>query len=167
MAKLYYDKDADLGLLKGKTIGVIGYGSQGHAHALNHRDSGLEVMVGLYKGSKSWDKAKGDGLKVGTVQEPAEASQVIMILLPDQTHKHGYEESIRKALTPGKTLMFAHGFNIHFNQIVAPPDVDVSMIAPKAPGHMVRQVYTEGSGVPALLAVYQNPSGKAKEIALA
>ncbi len=167
MARLYYDKDADLGLLKGKTIGIIGYGSQGHAHALNHRDSGLEVMVGLYKGSKSWDKAKGDGLKVGTVQETAEVSQVIMIVLPDQTHKSVYEASIVKALTPGKTLMFAHGFNIHFNQIVPPPDVDVSMIAPKAPGHMMRQVYTEGSGVPALLAIYQNPSGKAKEVALA
>ncbi|HSD51542.1 MAG TPA: ketol-acid reductoisomerase [Candidatus Methylomirabilis sp.] len=167
MAKLYYDKDADLGLLKGKTIGIIGYGSQGHAHALNHRDSGLEVMVGLYKGSKSWDKAKAEGLKVGTVQETAEASQVIMIVLPDQTHKQVYEDSIARGLTPGKTLMFAHGFNIHFNQIVPPPDADVSMIAPKAPGHMMRQVYTEGSGVPALLAVYQNPSGKAKEIALA
>ncbi|MBI3084600.1 MAG: ketol-acid reductoisomerase, partial [candidate division NC10 bacterium] len=167
MAKLYYDKDADLGLLKGKTIGIIGYGSQGHAHALNHRDSGLEVMVGLYKGSKSWDKAKADGLKVGTVQETAEASQVIMIVLPDQTHKQVYEDSIARALTPGKTLMFAHGFNIHFNQIVPPPDVDVSMVAPKAPGHMMRQVYTEGSGVPALVAVYQNPSGKAKETALA
>ena len=167
MAKLYYDKDADLGVLKGKTIGVIGYGSQGHAHALNHRDSGLEVMVGLYKGSKSWDKAKAEGLKVGTVQETSEAAQVIMIVLPDQTHKQAYEDSIAKALTPGKTLMFAHGFNIHFNQIVPPPDVDVSMIAPKAPGHMMRQVYTEGSGVPALLAVFQNPSGKAKEIALA
>jgi ketol-acid reductoisomerase len=167
MAKLYYDKDADLGLLKGRTIGIIGYGSQGHAHALNHRDSGLEVMVGLYKGSKSWDKAKAEGLKVGTVQETAEASQVIMIVLPDQTHKQVYEDSIARALTPGKTLMFAHGFNIHFNQIVPPLDADVSMIAPKAPGHMMRQVYTEGSGVPALLAVYQNPSGKAKEIALA
>ncbi len=167
MAKLYYDKDADLGLLKGKTIGIIGYGSQGHAHALNHRDSGLEVMVGLYKGSKSWDKAKAEGLKVGTVQETAEASQIIMIVLPDQTHKQVYEDSIARALTPGKTLMFAHGFNIHFNQIVPPPAVDVSMIAPKAPGHMMRLVYTEGSGVPALLAVHQNPSGKAKEIALA
>ncbi len=167
MAKLYYDTDAELGLLKGKLIGVIGYGSQGHAHALNLRDSGLDVMVGLYKGSKSWDKAKGDGLKVGTVAETADASQVIMILLPDQTHKQVYEESILKALTPGKTLMFAHGFNIHFNQIVPPPQVDVSMIAPKAPGHMMRQVYTEGSGVPALLAVYQNPSDKAKELALA
>ncbi len=167
MAKLYYDKDADLGLLKGKTIGIIGYGSQGHAHALNHRDSGLEVMVGLYKGSKSWDKAKAEGLKVGTVQETAEASQIIMIVLPDQTHKQVYEDSIARALTPGKTLMFAHGFNIHFNQIVPPPAVDVSMIAPKAPGHMMRQVYTEGSGVPALLAVHQNPSGRAKEIALA
>ena len=167
MATLYYDKDADLGLLKGKTIGIIGYGSQGHAHALNHRDSGLEVMVGLYKGSKSWDKAKADGLKVGTVQEAAEASQVIMILLPDQTHRQVYEESIKKALTPGKTLMFAHGFNIHFNQVLPPPGVDVSMIAPKAPGHMMRQVYTEGSGVPALVAIHQNPSGKAKEVALA
>ncbi len=167
MATLYYDKDADLGLLKGKTIGIIGYGSQGHAHALNHRDSGLEVMVGLYKGSKSWDKAKADGLKVGTAAEAAEASQVIMILLPDQTHKQVYEESIARALTPGKTLMFAHGFNIHFNQIVPPPHVDVSMIAPKAPGHMMRQVYTEGSGVPGLLAVHQNPSGRAKEVALA
>ena len=167
MAKLYYDKDADLGLLKGKVIGIIGYGSQGHAHALNHRDSGLEVMVGLYKGSKSWDKAKADGLKVGTVQEVSEAAQVIMIALPDQTHKQVYEESVRRALTPGKTLMFAHGFNIHFNQIVPPAEVDVSMIAPKAPGHMMRQVYTEGSGVPALVAVHQNPSGKAKEVALA
>jgi ketol-acid reductoisomerase len=167
MATLYYDKDADLGLLKGKTIGIVGYGSQGHAHALNHRDSGLDVMVGLYKGSKSWDKAKADGLKVGTVQETAEASQVIMILLPDQTHRAVYEESIRKALTPGKTLMFAHGFNIHFNQVIPPADVDVSMIAPKAPGHMMRQVFTEGSGVPGLLAVHQNASGKAKEMALA
>jgi ketol-acid reductoisomerase len=167
MAKLYYDKDAELGLLKGKLIGVIGYGSQGHAHALNLRDSGMDVMVGLYKGSKSWEKAKGDGLKVGTVAETADASQILMILLPDQTHKQVYEESILRALTPGKTLMFAHGFNIHFNQIVPPPQVDVSMIAPKAPGHMMRQVYTEGSGVPALLAVHQNPSGKAKELALA
>ena len=114
-------------------------------------------MVGLYKGSKSWDKAKGDGLKVGTVAETAEASQVVMILLPDQTHKQVYEESIRPALRPGKTLMFAHGFNIHFNQIVPPPDVDVSMIAPKAPGHTMRQVYTEGSGVPALVAVLPEP----------
>ncbi|MFB3817817.1 MAG: ketol-acid reductoisomerase [Candidatus Methylomirabilales bacterium] len=167
MAKLYYDKDADLGVLKGKTIGIIGYGSQGHAHALNHRDSGLEVVVGLYKGSKSWDKAKADGLKVGTAAEAAEAAQVIMLLLPDQTHKQVYEESIARALTPGKTLMFAHGFNIHFNQVVPPAHVDVSMIAPKAPGHMMRQVYTEGSGVPGLLAIHQNPSGKAKEIALA
>jgi ketol-acid reductoisomerase len=167
MAKLYYDADAELGLLKGKLIGVIGYGSQGHAHALNLRDSGLDVMVGLYKGSKSWEKAKGDGLKVGTVAETADASQVLMILLPDQTHKQVYEDSILKALTPGKTLMFAHGFNIHFNQILPPPHADVSMIAPKAPGHMMRQVYTEGSGVPALLAVHQNPSGKAKELALA
>jgi ketol-acid reductoisomerase len=167
MATLYYDKDADLALLKGKTIGIIGYGSQGHAHALNLRDSGLDVMVGLYKGSKSWDKAKADGLKVGTAQEASEASQIVMILLPDQTHKAVYEASIRPALTAGKTLMFAHGFNIHFNQVIPPPDVDVSMIAPKAPGHMMRQVFTEGSGVPGLLAVHQNPTGKAREMALA
>ena len=167
MATLYYDKDADLGLLKGKTIGIVGYGSQGHAHALNLRDSGLEVMVGLYKGSKSWDKAKAEGLKVGTVQEMAEAAQLIMILLPDQTHRAVYEESIKKGLTPGKTLMFAHGFNIHFNQVIPPAEVDVSMIAPKAPGHMMRQVFTEGSGVPGLLAVHQNASGKAREMALA
>jgi len=167
MAKLYYDKDADLGLLKGKVIGIIGYGSQGHAHALNHRDSGLEVMVGLYKGSKSWDKAKADGLKVGTVQEVSEAAQVIMIALPDQTHKQVYEESMRRALTPGKTLMFAHGFNIHFNQIVPPRDVDVIMVAPKGPGHLVRRQYEEGKGVPSLIAVHQDTSGKAKDLALA
>ena len=166
-AKIYYDQDADLGLLKGKRIGIIGYGSQGHAHALNLKDSGQDVSVGLYKGSKSWAKAEKDGLRVGTVNEVSAASDVVMILVPDQTHKQVYEESIRPALRPGKTLMFAHGFNIHFNQVVPSPDVDVSMIAPKAPGHTMRQVYTEGSGVPALIAVHQNPSGKAKEVALA
>jgi len=167
MAKLYYDKDADLSLLKGRTVGVVGYGSQGHAHALNLKDNGIDVMVGLYKGSPSWEKARGEGLKVGTVEEMAHAAQIIMILLPDQHHRQVYKDAIEKALTPGKTLMFAHGFNIHFNQILPPKDVDVSMIAPKAPGHMMRQVFTEGSGVPALLAVHQNPSGKAKEVALA
>ncbi len=167
MAKLSYDKDADLSLLKGRTIGVVGYGSQGHAHALNLKDNGLDVMVGLYKGSPSWEKARSEGLKVGTVEEMAHAAQVIMILLPDQHHRQVYQDSIRKGLTPGKTLMFAHGFNIHFNQIQPPKDVDVSMIAPKAPGHMMRQVFTEGSGVPALLAVHQDASGKAKELALA
>jgi ketol-acid reductoisomerase len=167
MAKLYYDKDADLALLKGKTIAVIGYGSQGHAHALNLKDAGLDVVVGLYKGSKSWDKAKAEGLKVAPVDKAASTAQMIMILLPDQTHRQVYLESIQPALTPGKTLMFAHGFNIHFHQVVPPKDVDVSLVAPKAPGHIMRQIYTEGSGVPALLAVHQNVSGKAKERALA
>lgn len=167
MAQLYYDKDADLGLFQGKTIAVIGYGSQGHAHALNLKDSGVHVVVGLYKGSKSWDRAKGAGLRVETVDDAARMGQIIMILLPDQVQRQVYLDAIREALTPGKTLMFAHGFNIHFHQIVPPKEVDVSMIAPKAPGHIMRQLYTEGSGVPALLAVQQNVSGKAWEMALA
>ncbi|MEK7338321.1 MAG: ketol-acid reductoisomerase, partial [candidate division NC10 bacterium] len=167
MAHLYYDKDADLSLLRGKTIAILGYGSQGHAHALNHRDSGQEVVVGLYKGSKSWEKAKADGLKVTTVEEAAQMGQIIMILLPDQTHRAVYEAAVRPALTAGKTLMFAHGFNIHFHQIVPPDTVDVSMIAPKAPGHLMRQVFTEGAGVPALMAIHQDVSGKAKPVALA
>ena len=144
MAKLYYDKDADLSLLKGKTIAVIGYGSQGHAHALNLKDAGFDVAVGLYQGSKSWDKAKANGLKVMTVDEAASAAHIIMVLLPDQHQRRVYLESIEQGLTPGKTLMFAHGFNIHFHQVMPPKDVDVSMVAPKAPGHMMRQVYTEG-----------------------
>jgi ketol-acid reductoisomerase len=167
MAKLYYDKDADLSLIKGKTIAIIGYGSQGHAHALNLKDAGFDVVVGLYQGSKSWDKAAANGLKVMAVDEAASAAHIIMILLPDQHQRHVYLESIRKGLTPGKTLMFAHGFNIHFHQVVPPQDIDVSMVAPKAPGHMMRRLYTEGSGVPALLAIHQDTSGKAKEMALA
>jgi ketol-acid reductoisomerase len=167
MAKLYYDKDADLSLLKGKTIAVIGYGSQGHAHSLNLKDAGLNVVVGLYKGSKSWDKAKAEGLKVATVDKAASMAQIIMILLPDQTHRQVYLDSIQPALTPGKMLMSAHGFNLHFHQVVPPKDVDVALVAPKAPGHIMRQLFTEGSGVPALLAIQQNVSGKAKETALA
>ncbi len=167
MAKLYYDKDADLSLLKGKTIAVIGYGSQGHAHSLNLKDAGLDVVVGLYKGSKSWDKAKAEGLKVATVDEAASVAQIIMILLPDQTHRQVYLDSIQPALTPGKMLMSAHGFNLHFHQVVPPKDVDVALVAPKAPGHIMRQLFTEGSGVPALLAIHQDVSGKAKETALA
>jgi len=166
-AKIYYDQDADLGLLKGKKIAVIGYGSQGHAHALNLRDSGQDVVVGLYKGSKSWEKAEKDGLRVATVAEAAQMGDLIMILLPDQTQRQMYDEAIRGGLSRGKTLMFAHGFNIHFNQVVPPPDVDVSMIAPKAPGHVMRDLFTQGPGVPALLAVYQDVSGKAKDVALA
>jgi len=166
-ARIYYDQDADLGLLKGKKVAVIGYGSQGHAHALNLRDSGQDVVVGLYKGSPSWTKAEKDGLKVATVAEAAQMADVIMILLPDQAHRSTYEDHIKGALTKGKTLMVAHGFSIHFHQVVPPPDVDVSMIAPKAPGHIMRDLFTQGPGVPALLAVQQDVTGKARDTALA
>jgi len=149
MAKVYHEEDADLVHLKGKKIAIIGYGSQGHAHALNLQDSGLDVVVGLYKGSKSWEKATKAGLKVATVEEASSQAQVIMILVPDQTQRSLFETSIRPNLTEGKTLMFSHGFNIHFNQVVPPANVDVSMIAPKGPGHMVRDVFVEGTGVPA------------------
>jgi len=167
MPRIFYDADADLGLLTGKTIAVMGYGSQGHAHALNLKESGCNVVVGLYEGSPSWARAEADGLKVMTAANAAAAADIIMIVVPDQTHKKLYEESIRPNLKPGKTLMFAHGFNIHYNQIVPPSDIDVSMIAPKAPGHMMREVYMEGQGVPALIAVYQDATGKAWQNALA
>src|SRR5437762_7613834 len=157
-AKIYYDQDADLGLLKGKKIAIIGYGSQGHAHALNLKDSGQDVIVGLYQGSKSWTKAEKDGIKVAPVADAAKAGDIVMILLPDQTQRQVFEESIRKGLGKGKMLMFAHGFNIHFNQVVPPPDVDVTMIAPKAPGHVMRDLFTQGPGVPALIALYQDRS---------
>jgi ketol-acid reductoisomerase len=166
-AKIYYDQDADLGLLKGKKIAIMGYGSQGHAHALNLRDSGQDVVIGLYKGSKSWAAAEKDGLKVAPVADAATMGDVVMILLPDQTQRAVFEESIRGGLGKGKMLMFAHGFNIHFNQVVPPPDVDVTMIAPKAPGHVMRDLFTQGPGVPALIAVQQDVSGKAKDVALA
>jgi ketol-acid reductoisomerase len=166
-AKIYYDQDADLGLLKGKKIAVIGYGSQGHAHALNLKDTGQDVMVGLYKGSKSWAKAEKDGLAVATVPEAAQRADVVMILLPDQSQRDVFEREIRGGLGKGKMLMFAHGFNIHFNQVVPPPDVDVTMIAPKAPGHVMRDLFTQGPGVPALVAVHQDVSGKARDLALA
>ena len=166
-AKVYYDKDADLGLLTGKKIAVIGYGSQGHAHALNLKDSGCDVVVGLYEGSKSRAKAEADGLTVVTVAQAAQAADIIMVLLPDTVQSEVYAKEIKPGLSAGKTLMFAHGFNIHYKQIVPPQDVDVSMIAPKAPGHRVREVYTEGQGVPALLAVHQDPSGKARQNAMA
>jgi ketol-acid reductoisomerase len=166
-AKIYYDQDADLGLLKGKKIAIMGYGSQGHAHALNLRDSGQDVVVGLYKGSKSWAAAEKDGLKVAPVADAARMGDVVMILLPDQTQRQVFDESIRGGLGKGKMLMFAHGFNIHFNQVVPPPDVDVTMIAPKAPGHVMRDLFTQGPGVPALVAVQQDVTGKAKDLALA
>src|SRR5262245_30844919 len=166
-AKIYYDQDADLSLLRGKKIAIIGYGSQGHAHALNLKDSGQDVVVGLYKGSKSWPKAEKDGLRVATVAEAAQMADIIMLLRPDQVHRQTVEESIRGALTKGKTLMMAHGFSIHFNQVVPPADVDVSMIAPKAPGHIMRDLFVQGPGVPGLLAVQQDVSGKARDVALA
>jgi ketol-acid reductoisomerase len=166
-AKIYYDQDADLGLLKGKKIAIIGYGSQGHAHALNLRDSGQDVVVGLYKGGKSWARAEKDGVKVVPVADAAKMGDVVMILLPDQTQRSVFEESIRAGLGRGKMLMFAHGFNIHFNQVVPPADVDVTMIAPKAPGHVMRDLFTQGPGVPGLVAVQQDVSGKARDVALA
>jgi ketol-acid reductoisomerase len=167
VAKVYYDEDADLALLQGKTIAIIGFGSQGHAHALNLRDSGCQVVVGLYQGSKSWQKAESHGLKVMTVAEAATAGDIIMILVPDNAQPKVYREEIAPYLKAGKTLMFAHGFNIRYGQIVPPQDVDVSMIAPKSPGHRVRELYVDGAGTPGILAVQQNPSGKAKEQALA
>lgn len=167
MANIYYDNDADLGLLMGKKIAVLGYGSQGHAHALNLRDSGADVRVGLYPGSKSWAKAEADGLPVKNVADACTEADVIMVLLPDTTQAAVYKESIEPHLSAGKTLMFGHGFNIRFAQIVPPTNVDVSMIAPKAPGHRVREVYVEGVGTPALLAVHQDHSGQAKPFALA
>ncbi|ADD01343.1 ketol-acid reductoisomerase [Thermoanaerobacter italicus Ab9] len=167
MAKMYYDKDADLNLLKNKKIAIIGFGSQGHAHALNLRDSGLDVVVGLYKGSKSKERAEKEGLTVLTVEEAAKVADIIMMLIPDEKQAKVYKESIEKNLTEGKALAFAHGFNIHFKQIIPPKNVDVFMVAPKGPGHLVRRVYQEGKGVPNLVAVYQDYTGKAFEIALA
>jgi ketol-acid reductoisomerase len=167
MAKIYYDKEADLKLLKGKTVGIIGYGSQGHAHALNLRDSGVQVIVANTKGSAGWKAAKEAGFDVMTSTELAKKADIIVMLVPDAIQKAVYLESVEKNLTKSKVLMFAHGFNIHYGQIVPPKDIDVVMIAPKSPGHMVRQVYTEKSGTPALIAIYQDASGKAKDIALA
>lgn len=167
LAHIYYDNEANPALLEGKTVAVIGYGSQGHAHALNLKDSGVNVVVGLYEGSKSWAKAEADGLKVLNVAEATKAADLIMILLPDTTQGKVYQESIKPNLTAGKTLMFAHGFNILYGQIVPPADVDVSMVAPKSPGHRVREVYVDGVGTPGLIAVYQDASGQAKQVALA
>lgn len=167
MANIYYDEDANLTLLDGKKIAVIGYGSQGHAHALNLKDSGCDVVVGLREGSESWPRAEASGLTVLPMSEAAAMADIVMILVPDPVQPALYRQAIAPNLSPGNTLMFAHGFNIRFNQIIPPPDVDVSMIAPKAPGHRMREVYVEGGGVPALLAVHQNASGQAKETALA
>ena len=167
MARIFYQQDCDLQKLAGKTVAIIGYGSQGHAHALNLKDSGVDVIVGLYEGSKSWAKAEAQGLKVMTSAEAAKAADIIMILINDEKQAALYKESIEPNLTEGKTLAFAHGFNIHFGQIVPPANVDVTMIAPKAPGHTVRSEYQVGKGTPCLVAVEQDYTGKALDKALA
>ena len=167
MATIYYDKDCDLTLLEGKVIGIIGYGSQGHAQAQNLRDSGLQVIVAEAEGSPGWKKAVEDGFEVSTADIVARKADVIMMLAPDTLQASIYRQAIEDELSAGKMLMFAHGFNIHYSQIIPPNDVDVTMIAPKCPGHMLRQLYTEGIGPPALVAVQQDASGQAKELALA
>ena len=166
MARMFYDKDADIDLIRSRKVAVIGYGSQGHAHALNLQDSGVDVTVGLQPGSKSADKAKAAGLKVLSVAEASKWADVIMILIPDQHQAKVYKAEIAPQLTSGKMLMFAHGFAIRFNWIVPPANVDVTMVAPKAPGHRVREVFKEGAGTPGLLAVHQDVSGKGKTTAL-
>jgi ketol-acid reductoisomerase len=167
MATLYYDDDADLSLLDGRTVAVIGYGSQGHAHALNLKDSGVNVIVGLYPGSRSWGEAEAAGLRVLDVADASREADVIMLAIPDQVQRAVYEKAVEPHLAEGKMLMFAHGFNIHFQQIQPPEFVDVTMIAPTGPGHLVRRVYTEGGGVPCLVAVHQDYSETAKDVALA
>lgn len=167
MAQMYYDTDANLDLLNNKTVAIIGYGSQGHAHALNLKESGVNVIVGLYQGSKSWKLAEEAGLTVKTVADASASADWIMILLPDEVQRTIYENEIAPNLSAGKVLSFAHGFNINFGQILPPADVDVVMIAPKGPGHLVRRTYTQGEGVPALFAVYQDASGQARDRAMA
>lgn len=166
-AKVYYEQDANLNVLRGKRVAVIGYGSQGHAQAQNLRDSGVAVVVGLYKGSRSWAQAEADGLDVAPVSQAAAQADIIQLLIPDEIQAQVYREEIQPHLTAGRALGVSHGFSIHFHQIVPPPDVDVFMIAPKSPGHLLRRMYVEGKGVPALLAVHQDHTGKAKALALA
>src|SRR5881409_3272352 len=167
MANVYYEKHGNPSLIQSKRVAIIGYGSQGHAHALNMRDSGVNVCVATYAGSPSGARAKEDGLAVTTIEQATQTSDVIMILIPDETQKRVYKASIEPHLRAGQTLMFAHGFNIHFGQVVPPPFIDVSMIAPKSPGHRMRELFVEGVGVPALLAIQQDTSGHAKQNALA
>ncbi|HHV18559.1 MAG TPA: ketol-acid reductoisomerase [Thermoanaerobacterales bacterium] len=167
MAKMYYDNDADLQLLEGKTVAIIGYGSQGHGHALNLKESGINVVVGLYEGSKSWKVAQEAGLKVKTVREASKEADIIMVLIPDHVQGRVYEQEIKPNLKEGDAIAFAHGFAIVYSQIVPPEYVDVFMIAPKGPGHLVRRTYEQGGGVPCLVAVEQDYSGRAKDIALA
>jgi ketol-acid reductoisomerase len=166
MTKVFYNGDINEGVLKGKKVAVVGYGSQGHAHAQNLRDSGFDVVVGLRQGG-SWDKAKNDGFQVLPVSEAAAVADVVMVLLPDEHQPKVYNEEIKPNLAPGNALAFAHGFNIHFNQVVPPEDVDVFLVAPKGPGHLVRRTYEDGAGVPALVAVYKDVTEEAKELALA
>jgi ketol-acid reductoisomerase len=167
MAKMFYDHDANLSNLEGKKVAVLGYGSQGHAQAQNLKESGVDVIVGLRKESSSWGKAEADGLKVYTIAEAAAMADVIQVLLPDEKQAEVYKKEIAPGLKSGKALVFSHGFNIHFGQIVPPKDVDIFMVAPKGPGHMVRRLYTEGTGIPGLVAVQQDASGKAMDLALA
>ena len=167
MARMYYDEDANLDLLMNQTVAIIGFGSQGHAHALNLKDSGVNVIVGLYEGSKSIPKAEAAGLTVKSVAQAAQAANLIMILLPDEVQKTVYKQEIEPHLSPGKVLAFAHGFNIHFGQIVPPSGVDVVMIAPKGPGHLVRRTYEQGEGVPCLFAVFQDETGQGRDRAMA
>ncbi|ETA80505.1 ketol-acid reductoisomerase [Youngiibacter fragilis] len=167
MAVMYYEKDCNRQALEGKTVAIIGYGSQGHAHALNLKESGVNVVVGLYEGSKSWKLAEENGLKVATAFDAAKEADIIMMLVPDEKQPEIYTSSVLPNLTAGKSLVFAHGFNIHYCQIIPPADVDVFMAAPKGPGHTVRSQFVEGRGVPCLIAVYQDATGKAKETALA
>jgi len=167
VAKTYYDSDANLDLIKGKSIGIVGFGSQGHAHAMNLRDSGCSVMVAELPGSDAWRRAEEAGFSVTTAADVAQRVEIIMMLAPDQAQRQIYYQSVEPGLRAGKMLMFAHGFNVHFNQILPPPEIDVTMIAPKAPGHRVREVFVAGIGTPALVAVHQNASGNARELALA
>lgn len=167
MAKMYYDQDANIEVLQNKKIAVIGYGSQGHAQAQNLRDSGLDVVVGLRPGSKSFSQVEADGLKALTIEEACAQADVIHVLIPDENQREIYEKYIRPNLTAGKALSFSHGFNIHFGQIVPPQDVDVFMAAPKSPGHVFRRLYVEGQGVPGLVAVYQDATGKCRDLAFA
>src|SRR5512145_189398 len=167
MSDVLYENDADLGLLEGKTVAVLGYGSQGHAHALNLKESGVEVVVGLRPDSASRAEAEAEGLRVMDVADAASAGEVVMILLPDEKQAEVWEKQIRDGIAPGNLLLFAHGFTIHFGQIEPPPEVDVAMVAPKGPGHLVRRQFTEGRGVPGLIAIHQDATGRAKELTLA
>jgi ketol-acid reductoisomerase len=164
---MYYDDDADLDLLKGKTVAILGYGSQGHAHARNLSDSGVDVVVGLREGSKSREQATAAGLKVTSIEEASSLGDIVMVLLPDEKHHEVYERSIKDGIAPGNMLMFGHGFSVHYGEVEPPPEVDVALVAPKGPGHLVRRQFLEGSGVPALIAVHRDETGNAKQLALA